>query len=176
MKEVEVKARISDCAKIIAQLEALDCVFSEPLVQKDIIFLPKGRDFSNIVSGDSVLRIRNSNDKLIMTLKRQLSNELDNLEHEIVIDDAKQGAEIIQNMGYRRALQVEKTRRKTKYEGMTICIDSVEGLGDFIEVEKLTTDDSEKTQDELFTFLQTLGLTERVFEGYDTMIAKKSNS
>ena len=71
-----------------------------------------------------------------------------------------------------------KTRCKGKYNDWEVCIDEVPGLGDFIEVEKLTEDgDSEAIQKSLFEFLQTLGVTEadREHFGYDVIMWKEQN-
>ena len=60
---------------------------------------------------------------------------------------------------------------------MTICLDKVEGLGEFIEVEKITEqDDSIQTQKKLFDFLKSLGISEedQVFKGYDTLIEEQN--
>jgi len=52
-----------------------------------------------------------------------------------------------------------------------ICLDEVEGLGSFIEVEKTSAEDGEAIQEELFNFLESLGVKreDRVFKGYDTL-------
>jgi hypothetical protein len=51
-------------------------------------------------------------------------------------------------------------------------------LGEFIEVEKMTEEvDGEKIQEELFQFLETLGVSrsDRALHGYDVLLNQKKN-
>jgi adenylate cyclase class 2 len=83
-------------------------------------------------------------------------------------------------MGYKSAVKINKVRRKAKHLGYEICVDEVEGLGTFIEVEKVTDDceDSKEVQKELFHFLESLGVNKNdvVMRGYDTLIYLKNKS
>ena len=76
-------------------------------------------------------------------------------------------------LGFHEVLYVSKKRTKCKYEDMEICLDEIDGLGSFVEVEKMTNeDDTQKIRKELFEFLKTLGIKEedQVQKGYATMI------
>jgi adenylate cyclase, class 2 len=177
MKEIEVKARVSDLNSLRKKLEGLGCVLSEPLVQKDKIYLDKNITFPEIKSGVRVLRIRDSNGKIILTLKISEENELACLEKEMVVDNAEEANELLDKLGYHEVVRVNKKRQKCKLNGLKICLDKVEELGYFVEVEKMTDEDSSKVQEELFQFLETLGVSreDRVFQGYDTLMYKKLN-
>ena len=67
-------------------------------------------------------------------------------------------------MGFHEVLQVKKKRTECKYKEMTICIDKIVGLGNFIEIEKLSDNKNgekdEKIQDYLFNCLQSLGIND----------------
>lgn len=53
--------------------------------------------------------------------------------------------------------------------GVNVCLDSVENLGDFIEIEKLTDeDDGERVQEELVLVDLCVLREDRIFLGYDT--------
>jgi adenylate cyclase class 2 len=71
-------------------------------------------------------------------------------------------------------VEVRKIRRKGKLREYEICLDQVEQLGTFVELEKLTDDDvnAEKVREELFNELESLGLSRgaEVTQGYDTQI------
>ena len=58
-----------------------------------------------------------------------------------------------------------------------VCLDSVEGLGDFIWAEKLTEDntDHQQVMDELWTLLERFGASraDEVTDGYDTLMNRK---
>jgi len=173
MKEIEVKAKINNISKIKNKLIKMGCSFSEPLLQRDIIFLHNSMEFKDIGEGKVILRIRNSNGKFLLTLKKQLKNELDNIEREITVDDPTQAQDILKYMNYHEVVRVNKNRLRCKYNDMTICLDEVEKLGSFIEVEKITnSDNSAEVQKNLFNFLMSLGIQKeaQVLKGYDTLI------
>lgn len=179
MKEIEVKAQVENVSKLIEKIKELGCNLSVPLVQKDIVYLQNGIELSDVKRGNVAMRIRNSNGICTLNLKKQMENELDCVECETIIEDPKQTHEILVNMGYHEVSRVEKTRRTCMYQKMNICVDEVLDLGNFIEVETLSEDaDSLKTQEELFQFLESLGLKrqDRIFKGYDTLMHERKNA
>ena len=175
--EIEVKAKVKDFNEIISKLKELGCVLSEPIVQDDYIFNKKGINLYKDHSDYPVLRIREQSKKIIFTLKKNRSNELDCMEKEIEVNDKNTLKEIIELLGFESNVEVHKKRIKTNYRDYEICLDDVDGLGTYIEVEKMSNEDGEKIQNELFDFLQTLGVSkdDRVFNGYDTLIWLKNN-
>ena len=177
-KEIEVKAKVKDVLVLKSKIEKLGSVLSDPIIQDDTVFINFTGDFTKSAPGTNFLRIRKAKGKILFTLKQSQKNDLDCIEKEVEISDAVQFKEALELMGYHEAVQVHKTRMKTKYNGMEICLDEVQGLGSFIEVEKITEGDGEVIQDELFQFLQTLGVQkeDRVMIGYDTLIYLKNNS
>ncbi len=178
MREIEVKAKVDNFDGLLAKLLSFGCKFSQPIIQKDVIFIPKGMDIP-VDLGVNVMRIREQNGKYIFTLKQSVLNQLDCVEKEVEIDDPKTMIEIFGLLGFVQCSAVNKTRQTTKYQDYEICLDSVESLGNFIEVEKITNEeDSESSQKELFDFLLQLGVSpsDRVFDGYDVLIAKTNTT
>ncbi len=177
MKEIEVKAKVENFEFILSKLKELGCSLSEPLIQKDRIYLHKDLRFEEITKGSVILRIRDSNGKIILTLKKQCENELDDLESEVVVGNLDKAEEFLNHLDFHEVIKVNKKRIKCNYKDYEICLDEVEKLGQFVEVEKLTNDeeDSLKVQAELFAFLESLGVKkeDQVFQGYDTLIFNK---
>jgi len=176
MKEVEVKAKVKSLDKLQKKLEGKGAVFKEPQIQKDVIFLHKDSSRDRSRRGKVILRLRQTDEVNILTLKKQLGNELDNIEHEIVVDNWVAAKNIINLLDYDEVVRVYKVRKEGKLGDLSICLDEVRGLGDFIEVEKVVKKgNSSKIQDELFSFLETLGVkyVDRVEEGYDSLVYKK---
>jgi len=70
-----------------------------------------------------------------------------------------------------------KTRQKAQIGDIEICLDTVEGLGDFIEAEKLVADDSEYQPviDELWALFDEIGVSRdnEVTDGYDVLMNKR---
>lgn len=178
-KEIEVKAKIKSPKDIIAKLKKLGCKISKPIIQDDTIFARYHGSSTRHHSGENILRIRRANNKILFTVKQSQKNELDCIEHEISVDDAKETRSIIEMLGYKEKVRVCKTRIKTRYNGWEICVDEVKGLGNFMEVEEITNGetDSKKVQEKLFCFLETLGVkrADQVMNGYDTLMYTKNH-
>jgi adenylate cyclase class 2 len=176
-REIEVKARVRDIAILEEKLRELGCQFSSPLTQVDRIFIPHGLSIP-VEKGINVLRLRKEKDRILFTLKQVHGNQLDKIEKEFIVSDAQQALETIQLLGFDESVMVEKTRRKCRYKEYEICLDSVKGLGEFIEVEKISSGETKIIQDELFTFLESLGVlkADQEFVGYDILLYNKNQS
>lgn len=176
MKEVEVKARVDDLKDVKTKLVRQGCSFSDSKIQNDRVFKHKSQDITNKTKGTVLLRIRTTKDSKILTLKKMQENELDNIEKELEIDNPKTMAEIIELLDYEEYVQINKTRREAKLNDMTICLDDVSGLGTFIELEKITEEDSLKVQEELIDFLEEIGIPKDnlVTKGYDSLMYAKN--
>jgi adenylate cyclase class 2 len=177
-KEIEIKIKVENFENLINKFSDLGCILSEPVKQEDRIFTNfPDEEFADFKAGINFLRIRKSNGKILFTLKQSLINELEGIEKELEISDDQEMKETLELMGYHEAVQVNKMRRKTQYKDYEICFDEVEDLGSFVELEKITDEDSERVQKEMFDFLLSLGVktTDRVINGYDTLIWLKNN-
>ncbi len=174
--EIEVKAKVDNIDEIVNKLKAIGCAFGDPLIQHDYIYNEKGLDLKN-GHDSAVLRIREQGERIIFTLKKNRSNELDCIEKELDINNKEVMEDILMLLNYEKTVEVHKKRLKTNYKDYEICVDEVDGLGSFIEIEKMSEEDGLKIQDELFEFLQTLGVSKenRVLKGYDSLIWEKNN-
>ncbi|MCL5435800.1 MAG: class IV adenylate cyclase [Patescibacteria group bacterium] len=191
MREVEIKAQVKDLRAAEGKLLELGGKISSSVVQADRIFLQNGVKMEQVTVNTPVLRIRKQDPgKILLTYKHILGEELDKQEHEVEISDADEMEKILKFSGYYEIVRFTKRRRKCKIDGYTICLDEVEGLGDFIEIEKLFPDGDGSTalttgseisgqaaQAELFSFLKKLGAEEadKVLQGYDVLIYNKKN-
>ena len=99
---------------------------------------------------------------------------MDNLEYETGINNPGETHKILQTLGWHPVVEVKKIRRKGKLGEYEVCLDRVEELGDFIELEKLTEDNAnpEEVKEELFKQLELLGFSRNDEEtkGYDTQM------
>jgi predicted adenylyl cyclase CyaB len=96
------------------------------------------------------------------------------------IIDGEMMIEILELIKWKNFPIVDKKRIKTNVNNIEIVLDDVKGLGEFIEAEKIvkseSSEDRKKTQEELFAFLETLGIAkeDRVVDGkYDIMLYEK---
>lgn len=180
MYEVEVKAKVKDRKMLKAKLESLGCKFSEELHQIDHIYFQELISFPPPL-GVGSLRVRRQDDKSFLTLKIPQGSRQDCIEREIEIMDGEMMIEIFELLKWKKVPVVDKKRIKTNFRDMEIVLDEVKDLGEFIEVEKIVTDADPasrvKTQNELFTFLETLNVLkeDHVIDGkYDIMLFEKN--
>jgi adenylate cyclase class 2 len=179
MREIEIKARVADKNSLLDVLKAQSISLSEAVTQRDQVF---GIDGANGGDGQSRpwLRIRTevkgNTTKQIFTLKKSITSQLDSIEHETEIADEKELAKIIEHIGFTPYSDSTKTRAKAHIGDIEICVDTVQGLGDFIEVEKLTDEDAniDEIMNELWTVLERFGIArdQQVTDGYDVMLRK----
>ena len=180
MREIEIKARVADGATIRVALARQGVVLSQPVTQHDVVWGAPGVDGGND-NTSPWLRIRSEkkgeDERHIFTLKRSVTNQLDSIEHETGIDDPEQMVNIIHELGYVLYSDLTKTRQKAQIGDIEICLDTVEGLGDFIEAEKLVADDAEYQPviDELWALFDEIGVSRdnEVTDGYDVLMNKR---
>jgi len=179
MYEVEVKAHLRNRESVQKKLEKMGCIFSDELHQIDHIFIRGDVDFPPPYNSP-VLRVRKQNNKHFFTMKISQSNRQDCIEKELEISDGDKMLDIVKFLKYKQVPIVNKKRIKTNINGIEICLDVVEGLGEFIEAEKIVetenVEDRRKIQEELLTFLSELGiLSEDHLLGrkYDIMLFEK---
>lgn len=181
-REIEIKVEVDDLEALITKLQTLGCQFTKPLKQDDRIYIANGQGIP-APRGTNVLRIREQDGKYLFTLKQAQTNQLDSLERETHIEDPGVMFDIFKLLGFYEVARVSKVRRKTQYGEYEICIDQVEELGNFVEIEKvleteeeMSDEDSVAVQDELMSVLASFGVdvSKRVFTGYDNLMVEKS--
>jgi len=181
MREIEIKARVKDRVSLLATLKTNGVELSEPITQRDRVFGLQGVDGGDDTNDASWLRIRietkNGTTKQIFTLKKSVTNQMDSIEHETEIADGAELEQIIKHLNFLPYSDLTKTRQKAAHGELEICVDTVEGLGDFIEVEKLTSEDADYAQvaEELWQVLESFGVQrhDHVTDGYDVMMRRK---
>jgi adenylate cyclase class 2 len=176
MREIEIKMRLKDLENLEKKLKEIGCILSDPISQHDVIYSLKSitEEFEKSKEGDIIIRIRHLKDTAQLNLKQQKSGEMDNLEYETEVKDPEEMQKILLTLGWSPVIEVKKLRRKGKLGSYEICLDRVEGLGTFVELEKLTSDDAdhEEVKEELFKKLESFGLSRKDEEtmGYDTQL------
>jgi adenylate cyclase class 2 len=177
MKEIEVKAYLNNRETVIAKLTELGCTLSEPIRQIDTVYSKISNTTGDYNSANEhFLRIRKSSDgKILFTVKEKMKRHMASKEFETEVSDGEALEQAIFLMGYSIANGLDKTRATAHYKDYEICLDDVQELGSFIEVEKFSEEDPDKVTEELFQFLTTLGVAreDQVFKKYDTLIMEK---
>lgn len=176
MREIEIKIKVKDLEEVQRRLEERGCIFSDPISQRDVVYSKGGstEEWQSSKEGDIIMRIRYLEGRAEFNLKQQRSSEMDNIEYETEVKDPESMHKILVTLGYAPEVEVKKMRRKGKLGEYEICLDEVEKIGSYIEIEKLTSDDAdpEEVKEELFQVLESIGLSRSDEEtrGYDTQI------
>lgn len=179
--EIEVKARLKDKDGVMQKLTALGCVFSEPKTQDDMVWVENKNSFEEWKANKVFMRIRiQDGKKVILTAKipKNIAGEgnLVKREHEVIVDSAEEARSILGMLGLKEAVRTMKTRQTANHGDYEICIDEVEDLGTFIEVEKIADEkDADTILEEMMEFLAPLGVTaeDKVTKGYDILMIEK---
>lgn len=179
MREIEVKAKIKNREELLKRLSDMGLVFENQKHQHDRVYFPNGVEFTgaNII-GQNILRIRteekDGQKKSMFALKYSASAALDKIEKEFEITDTNQMHEVILMLGHYLFIEIKKHRMTGKYKDYEICIDEVEDLGSFIEVEKIVEENIDATPIllELDTFLSGLDIdpADKTIHGYDILM------
>ncbi|MGD1003129.1 MAG: class IV adenylate cyclase [Minisyncoccia bacterium] len=173
MREIEIKLKAKDLGALEQKLAALGCVLSASIHQHDVIYSKDGDTsvWEKMIEGAIVARIRRDDRGAIFTLKQQRTHEHDNIECETRLEDADAMHRALLLLGFVPGVEVKKTRRKGKLGEYEICLDQAEGLGDFVELEKMAEDDADaaRISEDLYQKLESLGLSRADEEkrGYD---------
>ena len=109
-----------------------------------------------------------------MNVKKQSSKKSESQEIEFVVEDYNKACDFLKVLGYKEWVKVNKKRRYTKYMNANICLDEVEQLGSFVEIEIIVPDDDIKNnyENDLEKIAINLGIDSKniVNSHYDTMI------
>jgi adenylate cyclase, class 2 len=109
--------------------------------------------------GVSLLRRRTVTGRHYFTLKQPAQNDQACLEYETEVTDGEAMHHAALHMGYRPTVRIVKTRRTASTDGCSLCIDDLEGVGGFIEAERVAPDDADAQaiQAELAALIESLG-------------------
>jgi adenylate cyclase class 2 len=148
MYEVELKVR-ADHDRVRERLAEVEAADAGGVTQVDTYYDAPHRDFA---STDEALRLRRERPAdtdngapdgetvTKLTYKGPLveAESKTRREHETEVLDDDEAMAILSGLGFEPAATVEKDRRFFRYEGYTVTLDRVDGLGEFVEVETET--------------------------------------
>lgn len=182
MIEVEIKLPISEADTIRGKLLGLGFREIGWLQEHDVYF---DDAWNSVRRNGEALRVRETRDCRTGRVSAQLNfkgKKLDaatmtRQELETGVEDGDTCRELLQAIGYFPAVpQVRKERRMFKKDEVTACLDRVQGLGDFLELEILAAREEEKDAAlrKIEGILQRLGyrISDTVQTSYLSMLQK----
>jgi len=148
--EVELKAPCKDAREKVEQLGA-DYKTSEH--QKDTYYRHPSRDYKKT---DEALRIRKTGSHYLTYKGPKKEGDLKTREEiEFQVPDIIYA--LLERLGFEEAFTIEKLRHTYILNGLTICCDEVEGLGEYVEVESANP----KDHDNIMNTLEGLGVKDK---------------
>jgi adenylate cyclase class 2 len=172
MYEVELKVR-ADHAAVRERLAELGAEHVERVEQADTYYDAPHRDFAET---DEALRVRRetvvsagddaeteSEDatETRVTYKGPLVDDTSKTrrEFETGVGDGETMGNVLGGLGFEPAAVVEKTRDHYRLDDYVVTLDSVAGVGEFVEVEReVSEDEVAETREGAFELLERLGL------------------
>jgi adenylate cyclase class 2 len=158
MLEIEFKARIASPDRMKEKIESIGGVFSEKREETDFYYNSPVRDFA--VTGEA-LRVRVENNAARITYKgaRLGGRAKSRIEEETSVADPDTMKRILSALGFVPVGIVKKSRHYYSVSDLTVTIDLVEGLGSFVEIEKIG-ENSELVEKELLIIAEKLDIHE----------------
>jgi adenylate cyclase class 2 len=172
-REIEVKYQVDDLAELLAAFKARGLALSAPVHQDDQAYAQDGWQYGMSKLGVAFARLRTQDGRHLFTLKRPTDNELSCLEYETEVANREQMHQAILQLGFYPTVRIVKARRTARCDGLSLCLDAVERVGAFLEVEKVVGPGQAglEVQAELDAFARSLGVElERTTDTYDSLV------
>lgn len=137
MIEVEIRAKVKSFDSIKRRLAELGAKLEKTMKQVDQIY-GREKDLDSehkIIDGALSSRIREVNGKKRIDFK-EIVRKKSGFDLSIDITDVGVGQRFLEKLDFEEAFTLRKTRETYSYRDFTICLDDVETLGLFIEIEK----------------------------------------
>jgi adenylate cyclase, class 2 len=175
MIEIEVKVR-ADHSKVRSILKNIGATKIGVENQSDSYFAAPHRDFAKT---DEALRIRSLGGQAVLTYKGPKIDKVSKTREELETPvDEVTTIKILHALGFSDAGIVRKNREVFSSGEITVCLDAVEGLGEFLEVEIVAENEKELdvSRGKLFEFLKQFDAGERdsIRTSYLEMVLEKN--
>ena len=174
MLEIELKVRVSDLASIREKLCDLHAVQTDRTHEHDVYYNAPHRDFG---STDEALRVRYSDDRIIVTYKGAKIPGFDFKAREEVnvrIEDGHGFEIILDRLGFRKTAIVDKMREYYRYEEASVALDEVKDLGFFVEIELTGDETSSAAKERINAIARKIGVEgEAILSSYLEMLLAK---
>ncbi|MEV0453658.1 class IV adenylate cyclase [Catellatospora methionotrophica] len=172
--EVEVKYRLLDPDEeaLAEALAARGVVLGDRFRQDDQAYAPASWSYGMPKLGVAFARLRSEAGRVLLTVKVPRANELDCAEQETFVEDRATMHEALLLLDMVPTVRIAKFRRTGAWGKAQLCLDVVDGLGIFIELERVVPRSAaEQVQAEMDQQVRSLGLPlQRVTQTYDSLL------
>lgn len=155
--EIEAKFKLEKVEDVERRVkEIADFIIDK--IEEDIYFNFKFRDFSKT---DEALRLRKDVEGVTLTYKGPKIDKETKTREEIKVrifpEDYEKMIHVLEKFGFKEFAQVRKKRTIYRTGKALICLDHLDELGDFIEIE-VEDSDLKRAKGEIFNLAKILGI------------------
>ncbi len=171
MLEVEQKYR-ADINKVREELVKLGAVLLEKKEEVDVYYQHPCRDFAET---DEALRVRRTGPDVEVSYKGPRMRSSAKTRLELTASAEGDVESILEALGFRKIAAVRKSREYYAYGSLTVSLDRVEGLGEFVEIEAVASSEAsiKEAEAEIAALAERLGLKDKVDETYLELVLKR---
>jgi adenylate cyclase class 2 len=178
MLEIEMKFPVADVAGLLQRIAGLGAQPEAPVQEADHYFNAPDRDFAKT---DEALRLRRIGESNFVTYKGPKIDKQTKTRKEIEVPlghgavNAERFCDLLVHLGYKPVAVVRKRRRPYRLErdgfALEICLDEVEQVGRFAELEIVASEDKlEAARNTLMKLAGELGLSQSERRSYLEML------
>ncbi len=158
----DVEKKIEEMAEFVIEKFEHDLYFNHPC-----------RDFRK---SDEAVRVRKDSEGITITYKGpKVDSETKSREEiKLRVNSFENAVEMLERLGFAPVKEVKKLRKIYRYKNAIVCVDNVEGLGRFVEIE--IESESIDAKEDVFRIAKMLGYgrDESIRESYLEMILKNN--
>lgn len=176
MLEVELKVKVPSLEPIRKFLGEKGAENLGRIHEHDIYYNAPHRDFGVT---DEAVRVRYTNDHALVTYKGAKIKKF-GLKAREELNTAVESGEVFEKMldrlGFTKTTEVDKWRENYRFSGAAICLDEVNELGTFVEIEIMTSDENSHAEAEIKRIAKEIGVTgEPILASYlELLLSKRS--
>jgi adenylate cyclase class 2 len=176
MLEVELKVKVPSLEPIRKNLLEKGAENTGRI--HDIYYNAPHRDFGVT---DEAVRVRYTNDHAVVTYKGAKIKKF-GLKAREELNTAVESGEVFETMldrlGFTKTTEVNKWRENFRYADAAICLDEVNELGTFVEIEIMTSDENSHAEKEIKRIAHEIGVSgEPILASYlELLLAKRAGS
>jgi adenylate cyclase class 2 len=176
MLEVELKVKIPALDPVRERLKDEKAQFLGKVHEHDIYYNAPHRDFGVT---DEAVRVRYTDDHAVVTYKGPKIKKFGLKAREelnFAVESGENFETMLDRLGFTRTLEVNKWRENYKLGPASICLDTVDELGTFAEIEVITENESDNPTAAIEKIAQEIGVVgEPLLASYlELLLAKKA--
>ncbi|MDO9326873.1 MAG: class IV adenylate cyclase [Methanoregula sp.] len=159
MLEVELKVKVPSLESVRKLLHENGAENLGRIHEHDIYYNAPHRDFGIT---DEAVRVRYTNEHAVVTYKGAKIKKF-GLKAREELNTAVESGEVFEAMldrlGFTKTTEVDKWRENFRFSGAAICLDEVNELGTYVEIEIMTSDENSHAEEEIKKIAHEIGVT-----------------